>query len=89
MEDSQQTGISSQVIDQIGIATIDKPPVNSLGKDLCEALLAAFDEFDQEEARVIILRANPTSKIWSAGHDIREGSQAFVTKRKPEFKQDD
>ena len=24
-----------------------------------------------------------------AGHDIREGSQAFVTKRKPEFKQDD
>jgi methylmalonyl-CoA decarboxylase len=62
----------TQIANNIGIATISKPPVNSLSSDVCEQLLASFDEFEKAHVRVIIIRANPNTKIWSAGHDIRE-----------------
>jgi methylmalonyl-CoA decarboxylase len=63
---------STQIANHIGIATISKPPVNSLSSDVCEQLLESFDEFEKAHVRVVILRADPATKIWSAGHDIRE-----------------
>src|SRR5271165_1728352 len=62
----------TQIANNIGIATISKPPVNPLSSDVCDQLLASFDEFENAHVRVVIIRANPTTKIWSAGHDIRE-----------------
>jgi methylmalonyl-CoA decarboxylase len=62
----------TQIANNIGIATISKPPVNPLSSDVCDKLLESFDEFEKAHVRVVIIRANPTTKIWSAGHDIRE-----------------
>jgi len=61
-----------QIVNNIGIATISKPPVNSLSSDVCAQLLESFDEFEKARVRVVIIGADPNTKIWSAGHDIRE-----------------
>src|SRR5271157_3881885 len=63
---------TTQIANNIGIATISKPPANPLSSDVCDKLLESFDEFEKAQVRVIIIRANPATKIWSAGHDIRE-----------------
>jgi methylmalonyl-CoA decarboxylase len=62
----------TQIANNIGIATISNPPVNSLSSDVCDKLIESFDEFEKARVRVVIIGANPNSKIWSAGHDIRE-----------------
>ena len=62
----------TQIANNIGIATISNPPVNSLSSDVCNKLLQSFDEFEKARVRAVIIGANPNSKIWSAGHDIRE-----------------
>ena len=62
----------TQIANKIGIATISNPPVNSLSTDVCDELLKSFDEFEKANVRVVIIGANPNTKIWSAGHDIRE-----------------
>jgi methylmalonyl-CoA decarboxylase len=62
----------TQIANDIGIATISNPPVNSLSSDVCDKLLQSFDEFEKARVRAVIIGANPNSKIWSAGHDIRE-----------------
>ncbi len=62
----------SQIANNIGIATIAKPPVNPLSSDVCAGLLESLDEFEKAEARVVIIRADPNTKIWSAGHDVHE-----------------
>jgi len=62
----------TQIANNIGIATISNPPVNSLSSDVCDKLLQSFDEFEEARVRAVIIGANPNSKIWSAGHDIRE-----------------
>jgi methylmalonyl-CoA decarboxylase len=61
-----------QIANNIGIATISNPPVNSLSTDVCDKLLESFDELEKARVRVVIIGANPNTKIWSAGHDIRE-----------------
>ena len=67
-----QPAPSTQIANNIGIATINNPPVNSLSTDVCDKLLQSFDEFEKARVRVVIIGANPTTKIWSAGHNIRE-----------------
>ena len=62
----------TQIANNTGIATISNPPVNSLSSDVCDKLLQSFDEFEKARIRAVIIGANPNSKIWSAGHDIRE-----------------
>ena len=62
----------SLIAENIGIATISKPPVNPLSSDVCAGLLESLNEFEKAKARVVIIRADPNSKIWSAGHDVHE-----------------
>ena len=62
----------TQIANNIGIATISNPPVNSLSSDVCDQLLESFDEFEKAHVRVVIIGADQKTKIWSAGHDIRE-----------------
>ncbi len=57
----------------IGVVTMNNPhQANCLGSELVEGVLNAFDEFEQQQVRVIILRAYPNAKVWSAGHDMKE-----------------
>ncbi len=45
---------------------------NILSSALVAELVAAFAQFTAAKARVVILRAAPGVKVWSAGHDIAE-----------------
>ena len=69
---SSETPQLIQLQDNIGITTISKPPANPLSEAVVASLLAAFDQFEQQQARVIIIRGDPRCKIWSAGHDVKE-----------------
>jgi methylmalonyl-CoA decarboxylase len=64
-----QTGIT----ENIGTATLNDPhKANCLSSAVLHGLLRAFDQFEQQNCRVVIIRAYPGAKIWSAGHDLRE-----------------
>lgn len=56
----------------IGVITLDHGKVNALGKALLDDISAAFDALRGEPVRVVILRARPGAKIFSAGHDVHE-----------------
>ena len=71
-ENPAQPVSPTQIAENIGIATISKPPVNPLSSDVCDGLLESFDEFEKAQVRVVIIRADPNTKIWSAGHDVHE-----------------
>ncbi|MBL8480642.1 MAG: methylmalonyl-CoA decarboxylase [Rhodocyclaceae bacterium] len=59
--------------DGIGVVTLNNPKkLNALSEDLIAQLIAALEKFYAEEVRVVILRAQPGSKVWSAGHDVHE-----------------
>ncbi len=45
---------------------------NALTFQLLDELIEALDEFEKREARAVILRAKPGSKVWSAGLFIDE-----------------
>ena len=45
---------------------------NSLSGDLMRELMAGLDALAADGVRVIVLRAAPGAKVWSAGHDINE-----------------
>lgn len=45
---------------------------NALSKAMIDEILSALVEARQAEARTVILRAEPGSKVWSAGHDVSE-----------------
>ncbi len=65
--------VSTEIKDSIGTAVINDPhKANCLSSVVLEGLLQAFDTFEQQNVRVVIIRAYPGAKIWSAGHDLRE-----------------
>ncbi len=45
---------------------------NSLSGELMRELTAGLDDLAADGARVIVIRAAPGVKVWSAGHDINE-----------------
>ncbi|HRI18184.1 MAG TPA: methylmalonyl-CoA decarboxylase [Burkholderiaceae bacterium] len=57
----------------IGIIVLDHPARrNALSKPLVDEVMAALQEFERQRLRVVILRAAPGSKVFSAGHDVHE-----------------
>jgi len=57
----------------IGVLTLNNPEKrNALSTALIEDLCAALEEMRRAEIRVVILRAAAGSKVFSAGHDVRE-----------------
>jgi methylmalonyl-CoA decarboxylase len=72
---SQQTVafVQSRVENHIGTITLNDPKtLNSLSGVLIKDLLDTLDRFRDQEVRVVILRACPGSKTWSAGHNVGE-----------------
>jgi len=62
-----------QIEEGIGTITMNHPERrNALSRVLIAEILQAFSELEAAKARVVVLRALPGSKVWSAGHDVRE-----------------
>ncbi|WP_454916067.1 methylmalonyl-CoA decarboxylase [Xanthobacter sediminis] len=65
--------VACEIEDRVGILTLDNPQkCNALSRVLMDEVLAAFERFRAEAVRVVVIRAAPGMKVWSAGHDIRE-----------------
>lgn len=59
--------------DKTGILCLNRPEKqNSLNRDLMGQLMDGIDAIVAEGAHVVVLRAAPGAKVWSAGHDISE-----------------
>lgn len=59
--------------DTVAILTLDhERRRNALSHALVEEVLAALQGFRAAKARVVILRARPGAKVFSAGHDVDE-----------------
>jgi methylmalonyl-CoA decarboxylase len=61
----------SEITGSVGTITLDhEQRRNALSRELAEEITAALRAFQEAKVRVVILRARPGSKVWSAGHDI-------------------
>ncbi len=59
--------------DFIGTVTLAHPAKrNALSEALVLQITGALSAFKDQQARVVILRAAPGAKVWSAGHDVNE-----------------
>ena len=65
--------VRSTVADAIGTVTLAHPRRrNALSEALVEEIIAALGAFREAKVRVVILRAEPGAKVFSAGHDVDE-----------------
>jgi methylmalonyl-CoA decarboxylase len=65
--------ILSHLEDFIGTLTLDHPARrNALSEAMVKDLIAAIDDLKARKARVAVLRAGPSTRVWSAGHDVDE-----------------
>ena len=62
----------STIEDSIGIITLDNGSVNALNKSLLDDITTALIALRFSPVRVVILRAPPGAKVFSAGHDVNE-----------------
>ena len=57
----------------VGTITLDHPKKrNALSKQLVDTIVETLARFSKERIRVVVLRARPSAKVWSAGHDVDE-----------------
>ena len=71
--DALMTLVESKISKGIGVLTLNNPKkLNALSKELIDDLCAGLEDVHQHQARVVILRALPGSKVFSAGHDVGE-----------------
>ncbi len=63
----------SEIKENVGIVILNDPhKANCLSATLLQGLLRALDNFEQQMVRVVVIRAYPGAKIWSAGYDLRD-----------------
>jgi methylmalonyl-CoA decarboxylase len=56
----------------VGVVTMNHGKVNALSKELIEELCHALDKMRLQCLQVVVLRAAPGAKVFSAGHDVSE-----------------
>jgi len=72
-EETQVSYVEMAQDGHLGTITLDNPKKhNALSHDLVGELITAMQVLEQAAARVVILRARPGVKVWSAGHDVGE-----------------
>jgi methylmalonyl-CoA decarboxylase len=64
--------IDLQIRDRIAWVTLASPPVNALSTKLMDELSEVLAENRPPEIRVVVIRAAHGSRVFSAGHDVRE-----------------
>ena len=65
--------IETAIDDAIGTIVLNNPKKrNALSRHLVNAIVEALTRFSDERVRVVVLRARPGAKVWSAGHDVGE-----------------
>lgn len=73
MTQSEICPVSITVADRVGMITLaNGQRRNALSHDLMQAITQALLEFQSSRVRVVVIRAEPDAKVWSAGHDINE-----------------
>ena len=71
-------GLASSVVrialaGQVGIITLDdQQKRNAISARMAGGIVAALESLRAQDARVVVVRAAPGMKVWSAGHDIDE-----------------
>lgn len=58
---------------------------NSLNLEMIDEMVAAFDRFEEEKVRVVILRSHPGSKVWCAGLRIDQLPEAGMDETPYEY----
>jgi methylmalonyl-CoA decarboxylase len=65
--------IQSEVKKQIGVITLNNPSKkNALTSDMLNEIISVLNDFESQNIRAVILRAEKGVNVWSAGHDIDE-----------------
>ena len=65
--------VDGAVQESIGVLTLNNPKkLNALSKELIDDFCTRLEEMREQSIRVVILRAPGGSKVFSAGHDVRE-----------------
>lgn len=65
--------IIKEIKNNIGTINLNNPEKrNALSKELLNGLINALEEFKSNNVRAVVLRAPKGSKVWSAGHDVKE-----------------
>jgi methylmalonyl-CoA decarboxylase len=65
--------INTQLQENIGTITFNNPKQrNVLSKELINEVLQSIGALQKGKMRVLVIRALPGSKVWSAGHDVHE-----------------
>ena len=65
--------VTTQIDSSIGTLTLNHPRKhNALSGQLVGDLIAGFEALQQADVRVVVLRALPGARVWSAGHDVNE-----------------
>jgi methylmalonyl-CoA decarboxylase len=63
---------TNEIRDRIGVLTLDDPERrNCLSPEMLDEITAALVRFAEDEVRVVIIRARPKAKVWSAGLDVK------------------
>jgi methylmalonyl-CoA decarboxylase len=65
--------VEHAIVESAAVLKLNNPERrNALGAALIDELEAAVARTLSERARVVVLRAEPGSTVWSAGHELRE-----------------
>jgi methylmalonyl-CoA decarboxylase len=64
---------TNEIRDRIGILTLDDPERrNCLSAQMLDEITAGLVRFAENDVRVVVIRARPRAKVWSAGLDVRD-----------------
>lgn len=72
IEERTMSMVLTKVDGAIAQITLNRPKVNALSQELIGDICAALDAMQPPAIRVVILRAVPGAKVFSAGHDVSE-----------------
>jgi methylmalonyl-CoA decarboxylase len=64
--------VITEVNESVGTITLNRPKVNALSGELIDEIISALKNMKALNLRVIILRAKPGVKVFSAGHEVSE-----------------
>ena len=73
VSEAGQKLIRTEAAGQVGTITLAHAARrNALSHGMMDEISAALAGFQQDKLRVVIIQAEPGSKVWSAGHDVDE-----------------